>query len=114
MNISFPVYTRLNEVLFKKKTLPYALLEAKKTITLTPNEEEEIKKETVVFLRRYFSLRFECANLLSQYDYESGEFLLSRIALCQLRYSKLKLPQNTGIHLLVFVLVETVKRTGMF
>ena len=49
MNISFPVYTRLNEVLFKKKTLPSALLEAKKTITLTPNEEEEIKKETVVF-----------------------------------------------------------------
>ena len=48
MNISFPVYTRLNEVLFKKKTLPSALLEAKKTITLTPNEEEEIKKETVV------------------------------------------------------------------
>lgn len=96
MNISFPVYTRLNEVLFKKKTLPSALLEAKKTITLTPNEEEEIKKETVVFLRRYFSLRFECSNLLSQYDYESGEFLLSRIALCQLRYSKLTKEEITS------------------
>lgn len=96
MNISYPVYARLSETLFKKKTLSLALTEIKKTISLTPNEEAEVKKETVVFLHHYFSLRFECSNLLSQYDYESGEFLLSRIALSQLRYSQLKKEEVTA------------------
>lgn len=90
MNISFPVFTRINEVLFKKKNLSAALIKAKENTLISPRDEQEIKKEAYVFLRHFFSLRFECSDLLSQYDYESDEFILSMVALSQLRYSSMR------------------------